>query len=68
MKVLKHKEYNEDAVVAKDRGEVTAYLERTENKLKQMTDEVYTNSSFFECFRPAHEIFDFLDTGTALNQ
>ncbi|OWZ08116.1 Carboxypeptidase [Phytophthora megakarya] len=63
MKVLKHQEYNEDAVVAKDRGEVVACLERTDgcwDELKQ-TGQVYTNSSFFECFRPSHEIFDFLD-------
>ncbi|KAL4087715.1 hypothetical protein PRIC1_013603 [Phytophthora ramorum] len=68
MKVLKHKEYNEAQVVAKDRGEVTACLERTEgylDELKRTTDDddaVYTESPFFECFRPSHEVFDFLDT------
>ncbi|KAE8888172.1 hypothetical protein PF005_g22214 [Phytophthora fragariae] len=73
LKVLKHKEYNEAQVVAKDRGEVTACLERTEgylDELKQKTDSgsiVYTESPLFECFRPSHEVFDFLDTLTEQN-
>lgn len=75
LKVLKHKEYNEAQVVAKDRGEVTACLERTEGYLDALkeTDNgsssgvVYTESPFFECFRPSHEVFDFLDTLTEQN-
>ncbi|KAG7381697.1 hypothetical protein PHYPSEUDO_005744 [Phytophthora pseudosyringae] len=77
MKVHKHKEYNEAAVVAKDRGEVSACQKRTEgylDALKGTTDErsrddevVYTDSPFFECFRPSHEVFDFLDTLTKQN-
>ncbi|KAK1944738.1 putative metallocarboxypeptidase ecm14 [Phytophthora citrophthora] len=75
MKVHKHKEYNEAAVVAKDRGEVTACVERTEgylDELKRTSDGssgevVYTDSPFFECFRPLHEVFDFLGTVTEQN-
>ncbi|KAG2833927.1 hypothetical protein PC129_g8431 [Phytophthora cactorum] len=73
MKVRKHKEYDESAVVAKDRGEVMACLERTEGYLDALTKNgssdhvVYTESPFFECFRPSHEVFDFLDTLTEQN-
>ncbi|ETK92914.1 hypothetical protein L915_03835 [Phytophthora nicotianae] len=72
MKVHKHKEYSEEAVVTKDRGEVTACLERTEGYLEELTknlssDVVYTENPFFECFRPSHEVFDFLDTLTEQN-
>ncbi|KAG1710577.1 hypothetical protein DVH05_013303 [Phytophthora capsici] len=70
MKVHKHKEYNEAAVVAKDRGEVTACVERTEgylDELKSDSDVVYTDSPFFECFRPSHDVFDFLDIITEQN-
>ncbi|KAJ8525209.1 hypothetical protein ON010_g15906 [Phytophthora cinnamomi] len=76
LKILKHKEYNEAQIVAKDRGEVTACLERTEgylDELKRSTndgsgeDVVYTDSPFFECFRPSHEVFEFLDSLTEQN-
>jgi len=76
MKVHKDKAYNEAQVVAKDRGEVMACLQRTGgylDELKQATEDgssdqlVYTESPFFECFRPAHEVFDFLDTLTEQN-
>ncbi|GMF09320.1 unnamed protein product [Phytophthora lilii] len=76
MKVLKHKEYDEEHVVAKDRGEVTACLERTEgylDELRRTTEDgssaevVYADSPFFDCFRPSHEVFDFLDTLTEQN-
>lgn len=71
LKVDKQEGYDEAAVVAKDRGEVMACMEGTEgylDKLKRTVDKVvYTTSPFFECFRPAHEIFAFLDTLTKQN-
>ncbi|GMF45300.1 unnamed protein product [Phytophthora fragariaefolia] len=76
LKVVKHKEYNEAQVVAKDRGEVAACIKRTEgylDKLKEAADDgssegvVYAESPFFECFRPSNEVFEFLDTLTEQN-
>lgn len=73
MKVHKHKKYNEEAVVTKDRGEVAACVKRTEGYLDELTrngandSAVYSESPFFECFRPSHEVFDFLDTLTEQN-
>ncbi|KAI9914422.1 hypothetical protein PsorP6_007809 [Peronosclerospora sorghi] len=76
MKLVKHKDYNEAEVVAKDRGQVLACIEGTEgylDNLKRKTaegtsgTEMYTENPFFECFRPSHEVFDFLDTLTEQN-
>lgn len=76
MKVLKHEAYNEDQVVAKDRRDVLDCIERTQgylDVLKRKTDDglrdkvLYTQSPFFECFRPFHEVFDFLDALTEQN-
>ncbi|RLN50843.1 hypothetical protein BBJ29_003558 [Phytophthora kernoviae] len=76
LKVHKDKEYDEAQVVANDRGVVTACVERTEgylDELRAATDDnsnkdlVYADSPFFECFRPSHEVFDFLDELTEQN-
>uniref|UniRef100_M4BUC5 Peptidase M14 domain-containing protein n=1 Tax=Hyaloperonospora arabidopsidis (strain Emoy2) TaxID=559515 RepID=M4BUC5_HYAAE len=71
LKVFKHKTYNEAQVIANDRGQVMACLQGSEgylDELKQKTEDgssdqiVYTETPFFDCFRPSHEVFDFLDT------
>ncbi|KAG7401526.1 hypothetical protein PHYBOEH_000584 [Phytophthora boehmeriae] len=70
LKIHKDKEYNEAQVVANDRGAVAACVQRTEGYLDDLRaattdnssqDLVYTDSPFFECFRPSHEVFEFLD-------
>ncbi|CAH0491952.1 unnamed protein product [Peronospora farinosa] len=73
MKVLKHEGYSENQVIAKDRGEVLACMEGTEGYLDDLKGKtgkesmLYTKNPFFDCFRPSHEVFDFLDTMTEQN-
>lgn len=55
--------------IAKDRADVAACLNRTTGfleKLKQATTP-YTQSAFFDCFRPYDQVFAFLDTMMAQN-
>ncbi|CAH0478376.1 unnamed protein product [Peronospora belbahrii] len=70
MKIRRYKDYIEYQVITKDRGEISACIQDTEGYLDDLrsktengtSDQVlYTKNPFFECFRPLHEIFDFLD-------
>ncbi|RLN31609.1 hypothetical protein BBJ28_00005542 [Nothophytophthora sp. Chile5] len=68
LKVLQREAYNEDTAIANDRADVAACRERTQGFLDDLQagssaeDAVlYTNNAFFDCYRPADEVFAFLD-------
>ncbi|CAI5743384.1 unnamed protein product [Peronospora destructor] len=76
MKGLKHEGYSEAQVIAKDRGETLACIEGTKGYLDDLQEKtgnessdriLYTKNPFFDCFRPSHEVFDFLDVVTEQN-
>jgi hypothetical protein len=51
-----------DVMIENDRVEVNACNLMTEGYLNQtLTSGKYTDNSFFDCFRPASEVFTFLD-------
>lgn len=61
------------ARIAQDRKEVAACLKETDGYLDTLKEAAanvtfsYTESAFFDCFRPYDHVFDFFDTLTELN-